>query len=234
MILKKKKSPKFSHNLAEIYEVFYAHRGKYDYLNLHQSFAYEKIEILSLNSSKKIFSQKYLYKKIDYLLSISKIINYKINFNTQKYRAKRNKILIEEVASVVSNEIYLNSDCKLFDKYKKICNIYPLKIKENKIFKILLGEQLIYRLYEIEMEIIEISKIIEKSKKIKRINGYKKKIFYYAELYSIKKYNPNATKILAKTKIDFNKIAGCLFEELCEAQKKEKIIISYLTIMFSK
>lgn len=233
VIVKSKKEPKFSHTLDEIYDNFYSHKEKYTYRELHQSFANEKILILSSNKQKKIFSQKYLYKRMKFLLSLSKFIDFKINFNTQKYRAKKNKILIEEIASVVSNSVYLSNECKLFSLYKKLSNVYGLKIKENKIFKVLLGQQLIYRLFEIEEEMIQISKIIFKSKKTKKIKKFKKKIFLYAELYSIKKYNPNASKILAKEKINFNKLAGVLFEELSEAQKKEKIIISYLTIMFS-
>ena len=233
VIVKSKHSPKFCHTLDELYECFYAKKERYEYLPLHQSNTNEKMLLIFSNKNKKIYSQKFLYKKIKYLLSLSSFIDLKINFNTQKYRAKHNKILIEEIASVVSNSIYLSNDCKLFDLYKKIGKIYPLKIKENKIFKVLLGKQLLDRLFEIEEEMIDIAKIINKSKSIKRLKKFDKKIYYYAEVYAVKKYNPNSSKILADKKLDYFKIAGFLFEELSEAEKKEKIIISYLTIMFS-
>ena len=93
---------------------------------------------------------------------------------------------------------------------------------------------MLQKLYDIESEIINISKVIHKSKTTDKIKKYKKKILLLAEIYAIKKYNPNSTKILNKHKLDYNIIAKKLFSELKNAETKEKIIIYYLQTMFLK
>lgn len=233
VIIENKNSPNFSHNIDELYEIFFTHKEKYVFMFLHISKSNEKILLLNANKYKKIFCQKYLYSKIDFLLALSKFIDYKINSNKQMYRAKNNKILIEEIASVVASSVFKSNKCNLFSLYKKLNRAYSLKIKENKVFKLLLGKHLIYNLFEIEQEIIDISKIILRSKSVNKLRKYKKKIYEQAEIYSIKKYNPNANKILAKYKFDYKQIAKLLFIELKETEEKEKIIISYLIAMFS-
>ncbi|MBQ8424916.1 MAG: hypothetical protein IJX17_02710 [Clostridia bacterium] len=234
IIAREKKKNKSLSSENELSTNFYNSKEKYEYLGLEKSKTYEKILLLSSNKLKKIFCQKLFYSNIDFLLSLSKQIDEKINNDNKTYRSKNGHILIQEIASVVSSSILLSDKCNLFEKYKKISNIYKLKQKENKIFKILLGKQLLQKLYDIESEIINISKVIHKSKTTDKIKKYKKKILLLAEIYAIKKYNPNSTKILNKHKLDYNIIAKKLFSELKNAETKEKIIIYYLQTMFLK
>ena len=232
-IVKRKKTMNYCHSVDELYNNFLTYKEKYNYLKLSKSNSHEKILVLSTNKLKKIFCEKFIYKKIDYLLTLSKFIDMKINNNKQTFRAKNGKILIEEIASVVAYSVLLSNECKLFDLYKRLYRQYNLKVKENKIFKILLGQKLLYLLFELESEIIDISRIINKSKKTRKVKKYKKKIYFVAELYAIKKFHQNSTKLLAKYKYDYKKIAGFLMLELTETAKKQQIIITYLIAMFS-
>ena len=122
--------------------------------------------------------------------------------------------------------------CTLFKLYKKLCIKYKIRAKEDKIFKFLLAEKLIKNLYLSENEAIEISKIIKSSASAKKLHKFKKKIYSYAEIYSVKKYNPNATKILSKQEIDFKSVANKLFSELYETKLVQSVIVSYLTKIF--
>jgi len=233
ILIKEKYKPKSLRTENELSEKFYNLKTRYEYLSLTKSVSNEKILILSSNKLKKTVFQEFLYSKIEYLLSLSKVIDEKLNSDKKTYRSKNGKILIEEIASVVASSIFLSDKCNLFEIYKTYLNVYKIKQKENKIFKLLLGQKLIYNLFDIEKEVIDISKIIIKSKSTKKIKKYKKQLYFLAEIYSIKKYNPNSTKILSNRKFNYNKIAKILFNELKESEKKEKIIISYLITMFS-
>ena len=232
-IVRNKKAQNFCHTIDELYNNFFTHKEKFNYLPLHQSNSYEQVLYISTNKNKKLFCENFLYKNINFLLTLSKFIDLKINSSKQTFRAKRKRILIEEIASVVAYSVIYSNNCNLFKLYKKLSHQYNIKNKENKIFKLLLGQKLIYILFQIESEIMDISKIIKKSKKIKKVKKYKKKLYFFAELYSIKKFHKNSTKLLANYKFNYNKIAGFLIIELNESQKKLKIIISYLIAMFS-
>lgn len=221
-------------NANDLKELFVINREKYVYKFLDKSSCHEKMIMLKTNKVKKLFCQKFLYEKIDFLVSLAKELDFKINNSKIKYRAKHNLCLIEAIASAVSQNVYSNNDCNLFAKYRDIAKIYSVKNKENKIFKILLGKELIYRLYDIESEIIEISKIILRAKSTKKIKKYKKQLYFLAQIYAIKKYNQNSTKLLSKYNLDYNKIAKNFFDELSITEKKEKVIISYLIVMFTK
>lgn len=232
VIFFKKRQTNFCHTVAELYNTFLTHKEKYTYIPLSKSTANEKILLLIFNKNKKFFCEKYLYKKLDFLFTVSRFVDYKLNQSKQLFRSKNDKILIEQIACVVAWSVILSNECKLFELYKKLNKQYNLKLKENKIFKLLLAQKLIYLLFEIECEIIEISKIIEKSKTIKKVKFYKKKLYFLAELYAVKKFHKNSTKLLSKYKFNYNKIADNLIFELDDVAKKQKIIISYLITMF--
>lgn len=180
-----------------------------------------------------LFCEKYLYKKKAFLLTLSKLIDYKINTNTSTFRSKNNLILIEEIASVVANKTLTSNKCDLFKEYSKLKYQYALKQKEEKIFKILLAQKLLFVLYNITSELKEISKVIVKSKKSKRFKKYKKQILTNAEIYGICKFNANSRKILLKINEKPSKSCNTLIYELLNAELKIKIIIEYLSIMFS-
>ena len=228
----KKRQANFCHTVDELYDTFLTYKEKYSFIPLTKSTANEKIVLLQSNKTKKLFCEKYLYKKLDFLYTVSRFIDFKLNSNKQLFRSKNYKILIEEIASVVAWSVVLSDKCKLFELYKKLNLQYNLRSKENKIFKLLLGQKLIYLLFEIECETIEIAKIVARAKTIKKVKHYKKKLYFWAELYGIKKFNKNSTKLLSKYRYNYTKIAASLLFELDEIAKKQKIIISYLITMF--
>jgi hypothetical protein len=193
----------------------------------------EKILLTSITNGKKIFCQKYLHSKLENLKKIAEVIDKKINNSNIKYRAKKGYILIEQIASVVAYGIFSDERCKLFLEFKKYQNMYNLRQKEIKVFRFLLGRFLIENLFDIETEIQEISKVIHKSKTINKYKKYKKQIYQIAEIYSIKKYNPNSTKILKDKNFDYGQVMQKLFSELSLALEGQKVIISYLLVMFN-
>lgn len=232
ILVKSHKKTKDCYGVGELYNSFLSHKEKYSYKRLNKSNSYEKILLLSITKFKQIFCQKFLQSKLANLMAISKFIDYKINKNNQKFRTKNNLILIEQIASVVAFSVFKDKKCNLFELYKKLRLNYNLRQKEDKIFKFLLGKFLIDNLYDVESEIVEISRIIDESKTVQRLKNYKKQIYLSAEIYSIKKFNPNATKILDGYNYDYLSVIKNLFSELTEALEKERIIISYLLVMF--
>lgn len=230
-LCKKKKTELESIN--ELYNHFLTYKEKYTYLKLHKSDTNARIRLLFSNKRKTLFCEKELYKKRDFLITLSKFIDLKINKNSTKYRAKNNLILVDQIASVVASEINKSDRCTLFSKFKKINLQYNLKQKELKIFKILLGQKLLICIETLENEIKQISKIIIKSKNASRVKKYDKQILYSAELYSIYNFNPNSSKILANFNINHTKNAENLFCELLNSELKFKVILAYLTSMFS-
>ena len=224
---------KFFRTGLQLKNNFIVCKKKYDYKMLSYSKSIDKIFLISITKGKKIFCQKYLHSKLDDLKKISLFIDEKINNCNQKFRAKNGYILIEQIASVVAFGVFSENKCKLFSEFKKYQICYHLKQKENKIFKLLLGRFLIDNLYDIETEIQEISRIIHHYKTANKFKNYKKQIYKMAEIYSIKKFNPNATKILDGYEFDYATVMQNLFDELSLALEEQKVIISYLLVMYS-
>ena len=161
------------------------------------------------------------------------MIDYKINSNKQKYRTKENKILINEISTLIATNILKSNQNNLFKNYKELINVFSLRQKENKIFKILLAQKLILLLYKINSELNEISYIITKSKSVKKLKKFNKQILWSAQIYSIKNFNSNSTKILFNKNINEKNIINNFFLELYEAENKIRRIITYLVTMFS-
>ena len=222
----------FCKSIAELYNNFFTYKEQYKYMRINRSKTNELIKIL-LTHKKLLFCEKFLYKNKNFLLALSKTIDFKINSNKTKYRSKNNKILIDQISSVVANQVLISNSCNLFFIFKKLQKQYCLKQKEIKVFKILLGQKLIQLLYSIETEIQEISKTIIVASKCKRLKKFKKQILNDAQIYSIKKFNPNSTKILSNFNQNCSKNAENLFNELLLSELKIKIILTYLTSIFS-
>ncbi|MBQ4541709.1 MAG: hypothetical protein IJA23_02525 [Clostridia bacterium] len=176
--------------------------------------------------------EKQFYDSKDFLLTISKFVDYKINFNKLTYRAKKNKTIIENYSKVISLNIHKDYPYILFNEYARNYKQLQIKLKENKIFKILLARFLLEELIKIERELIYISKIIHKYKKRNFIINYNKNIYNYAEFYAIFKFNKNANYYTCKQNLNKKEIICSLFSFLFETENKIKIIITYLKTMF--
>lgn len=219
--------------VKELYSNFSTHKEHYNYSRLPKSNIEEELSYLFSKSSNLLFCEKILYSKQGYLLTLSRLIDVKINTNKNTYRTKNNLVLIEQLASVIANQINLSNECKLFKQFSMLKLQYSLKQKEEKVFKILLGQKLIIELCKIERELKQISKIITKSKKARKFSPQSKQINFDALVYGIKRFNPNSGKILANFQGNLSKSAENLFNELLNAELKIKIILQYLSVMFS-
>lgn len=205
---------------------------KFKYKTLAKSFT--NLDLANL-FNKIIYPTEFqteLVQNKDYLLAISKFVDYKINNCKLTFRAKNAYTILENLAYIISLNIYKDYPYTLFDDYLKNYKNFQIKNKENKYFKILLAKNLIYILIKISTEMNYISNIIHKYKKRNFVINYKKNIYNYAEFYAILKYNPNSNYYYFKKDLNAEIIFSNLFYSLAEAEHKVKIIITYLKTMF--
>lgn len=226
------KDDSFCDNLNSLKQLYNKSESKFNYIKLQKSNIYKKIDYLLKVKHQHIFAEELFFVNKDYLLTLSKFIDYKINNNNKLYRSKNDWSFIENLAYVLAQSIHQNNTYQIFKVYKNNYSFFSIKQKENKLFKFLIGKFLINELYKIEFEIIKISLIIYKYKKRKFILNYKKSIYNIAKYYSILKYNPNSNKLLYSLNINKESIIHCLFYEMNDAQRKIKTILSYLKVMF--
>lgn len=223
----------FCVNLNNLQNIFLHNKTKTSYKKLPRSNIIKFVNQIYDCDLKPLQTQKIIFSNKKFILTISKLIDYKINSNKHKYRAKENKILINEISTLIATNILKSNQNNLFKNYKYLINIFSLRQKENKIFKILLAQKLILLLYKINSELNEISYIITKSKSVKKLKKFNKQILWSAQIYSIKNFNSNSTKILFNTNVNEKDIINNFFIELYEAENKIRRIITYLVTMFS-
>jgi hypothetical protein len=223
----------FCTNFVDFKKNYDNNKIKFEYKKLNKSSSDNKLTKTFRKIKKPMFTEKFLIKNKKFLLAISKFIDYKINNCKLTFRTKKNDIIIEKIAKILINDIIKNNRCELFNNYKKLCKMFSIKKKEDKMFKFLISKQLILLLCTIEDELCCITRIIQKSKHTKKIRKFKKKILFSAQIYSIKKFNENSTKLLKNFDTNLSEIIDNFLAELIVAEKKIKIIITYLTVMFS-
>lgn len=221
----------FCDNLKSLKDLKSNPEVKIKYIKLKSSVTFFDIKHTIFKRHKLICFEDYLYKNKDYLFTISKFIDFKINKDKKKYRAKNKLTLIENLAFVSTQTIY-SSSYSIFKTYKNNYNYFSIKNKEHRMFKFLVGKFLLNELCKIESEVIKISIIINKYKKRNFIINYNKNIYNTAKFYSILKYNQNSTKILYSKNINKTAIVQNLFSEMSDASRKFQTIISYLKVMF--
>lgn len=226
------KNDKYCDNFNLLNSVYMNPKFKFLYLKLNKSMVYFKTKQMLNLKHKRLFAEHNLIKNKEYLLTLSKFIDYKINNNKSTYRSKDNYIIIENIAFVISKSIYKTNPYILFNEYKKAISIYKIKNKENKIFKILLAKMLFDELVKIDNELNQFSNIIQKYKNRKFVINYRKNILNIVKYYAIFKYNPNSTKLIHNINIDKNKITSLLLYELFDAEYRINLIITYLKTMF--
>ena len=210
-------------------------------INDNSKFNFQKLSKSKLeNSLKKLFNLKHkelffenkIIESKNYLITLSKFIDYKINNNNVTYRTKNDLTIIENLAYIVSKQIYSNNPFSLYQTYLSNFNNLSIKQKENKVFRILLAKNLINELIVIEREYIQISKIIQYNKKRKFYFNYFKNILNHAKIYSILKYNKNSTYFKHKYNTDKNFSMHSFLNELFYSEYKAKIILNYLKALF--
>lgn len=205
---------------------------KYKYKKFHLSNTYSKIKSLLKQRKSHLATENCLIKSKDFLLTVSKFIDYKINFNKTTYRTKSNETIIENFSRIIALNIHKDNPYILFNQYNKYYNTLQIKLKENKMFKILLSRFLLEEFIKIKKEVIKISNIIRIYKKRNFIFNYRKNIYNYAKYYAILKFNNNAYFYKCKNNIDNDDVLNKLFSYLFESENKLKIITTYLKTMF--
>ena len=190
------------------------------------------IKNIVFDTTKPLFAEQDIFKNKQYLLVVSKFIDQKINHSKQTFRSKNNHIIIDELSKHIASLIIKNDKCNLFSTYKSLATKFNIKQKEQKVFKILLGQKLIFLLSKLKSECSEISRVVQKGKTTKRLKVYKKQILHSAQIYSVANFNPNSTKILSNVK-NSKQVIGDFVFELNIIRKKIKIIVLYLTNIFS-
>lgn len=222
----------FCDNLILLNNLMIDKKIKYKYKTLDYSFTNLDIEKLFNRIIYPTSFQSEIIDNKNYLLTISKFIDYKINNCKLTFRTKNSYTILENLAYIISLNIYKDYPYRLFDDYLKNYSLFQIKIKENNYFKILLAKNLICILIKISTEMNYISNIIHKYKKRKFLINYKKNIYNYAKFYAILKYNPNSNYYYFKKNLNSNAIFSNLFSSLAEAEHKTKIILTYLKTMF--
>ncbi len=205
---------------------------KVEYIKLENSNSNYKVKSIFRHLTKPMFTDKIVIKNKDYLLSISKFVDYKINNSKQTYRSKHNIVLIEKLSAILCSEIIKRGECNLFHKFELCKQKFNLRQKEIKIFKLLIAKHLIDEIYNLEKELCEISGVIIKSKTAKHTTNYRKKLLNSANLYGILKFNNNSTKLLFFKSHNKIKIIKNFFAELFEAENRIKIACTYLKVLF--
>ncbi len=211
------------------------------YKNKNIKISYKKLKIMDiykplnkivLSQKNNLFCQKSFDKNKNYILTLSKFIDYKLLNSNQKYRSKGCMTLVENLTKIMVYDFKNSFSNNLFFNYKSYINNFNLKQKEIKIFKLLIGRELILYLSENLKELNQISKIIQKSKNAKTFKNYKNLLYFYAEFYGICKFNQNSNKLNHNISIRNHEFKN-FFSELFYYDFKIRQTISYLEIMFN-
>ena len=206
---------------------------RYTYKKLSKSSVYDKLKYMFDTKHDIMIFEHITVANKNYLIALSKFVSYRINTNKQAFRAKKDMILIDQIATYLAKNLVSSGKCNLFSNFNMIAKSFKLKQKECKIFKLLLAERLLLLLYEIETELIDISNVIKSAKISKRVHKFHKKLLFDAQIYSIENFNPNSTKILYNLDLDIKALVTNLFHELFYAEQRLNIIVSYLITMFN-
>ena len=222
----------FCDNLNSLIYSISDNKIKFKYQKLKYSNTYFKLKKLFKDKGFYIAVEKNFNRSKNFILTVSKYIDYKINFNKSTYRSKSKETVIENLSRLLVLNIHKDHPYVLFKEYKNNYNSLQIKLKENKIFKILLAKFLLNEFISIYKEIIYISKIIHKYKKRNFNYNYSKNIYNCAKYYAIFKYNNNALNYELKHDLNKTEIIDAFFSYLFEAECKLKIIVTYLKTMF--
>lgn len=207
-------------------------KNKLEYINLNNTNTNKKITKMFKKMKKPTFADHELMTNKNYLFTISKFIDYKINNSKQTFRAKSKKILIEEISYLLAKNLIITGECKVFSNFKKFQILFNLRQKELKVFKILFAKNLLQEIILIEDELYQISKVIQKSKNAKKLKSYKKNILNSANLYGTLKFNKNSSKFFEPKNTKYWVLTQNFFKELIESEHRIKLCLTYIKVLF--
>lgn len=228
---KNKKTANFCKNSENLTQIYANSRHKYSPLTFSDlSFNLSKV---IKSKHKSIFCMHEIKTHKNYYMSLANVIDYKINTNKNKYRAKNHKIFIEAIAEICFYDFKLTNNATIFTTYKHLNHKYKILQKEHRVFKMLIGKLLIEELCSLCNELNQISKIINQCSYSKKIKLYKNMIYIQAEAYAFCAFNPNGEKLLNELRRKKEINLNLLFSELEFYNQKIKKICCYLKCMFN-
>lgn len=228
------KNDNFCRNIDSLFDLYKTKNNiKFHYIKLNFYPINKKLNKLLINKNENnLFCKNSVIKNKDFLITISKFVDYNLLKNTISYRSKNNIPLIENISKVLVYNFKNSFNNNLLAEYKKYNKIFNIKQKENKVAKLLIGRELINYLIENLNEIDNISKIINKSKTAKHFKNHDNLLLNLAEYYGILKFNNNANKLIVSNNLNkFN--LNQFYNELFFYEYKIKQIVNYLSAMFN-
>lgn len=228
------KNDTFCRNINSLFDLYKTKNNiKFHYIKLNFYPTKNKLnKLLVIKNESNLFCNDSVIKNRDFIIKISKLIDYSLLNNNISYRSKNNIPLIENISKILVYNFKNSFNNNLLAEYKKYNKIFNIKQKENKVAKLLIGRELIFYLIENLNEIDIISKIINKSKTAKYFKFYDNLLYNLAEFYGISKFNNNANKFIISNNLDkFN--LDQFYNELFFYEYKIKQTVNYLTVMFN-
>lgn len=223
----------FYTNKCNFYKDFILNKtNKYSYKKLDNRKTFSEIKLMFATNN-SLFCAKSLYENKDFLLAISKLIDYKIKNIKQTFKSKGNNIFIDSLSHYVLDINFKDNKTQIFNTYKLLNKKLNVKQKEHRVFKILLARRLIDKIIFIKNDLDNIFYILNKSKNTSKLKKYENTIYYYAQVYSVCKYNNLKNFLINFAQSEINYMVRKLITYLYDKQKKLNYILTYLKVIFN-
>ena len=175
-------------------------------------------------------SQLYLHK--EYITTLAKFVDFKINNSTKTFRSQSNKIYIEEVTKFCLSKTISHKTPLVYKTLNNLSTKNKIQQKELKVFKLVLTKYIIERLFQIKRQCDKLVKIISKSKTANSISFYDNSLYFYTQIYGICKHNKNSTTLILKHNINTNYCINRFLKHISNLNREVCMLVCYLVQMF--
>ncbi len=201
-----------------------------------QETVYKRLSKVDLNyklnsRNKLVYVEKNNSKYTKTLLALAPIIQSKINYNDNKYRAIKDECIIETVANSYAHAVLLKDSFNMFESFKNLCSLVKVYKKEAEILSYLVASNLLIIYFKLCDDIVAFKKKIKVGANLKSYKRAKlKDSFVY---YGAFMFNPSATKILNNNSDQIICHTNKVLSELEQIENKQKIIYKYITFLYN-
>ena len=186
----------------------------------------------SFKTNNNIFICKLLNLNKDFIIILSNKIEQKINNTKTTYRAKNGVVFIDDISKQLLTISLKNHKPTIFYNYRNLYTKLNLKQKENKIFKIVLANNILHKVVDMHDYLNNILKIFNKSKNAKCIHYYNDNMCFYAQILSFCKFNNNIKSIYRYSEYDIFYMIKRFYKHLYNLEFELNFLISYLLVLF--
>jgi len=166
-------------------------------------------------------------ERTEFVMSLLKKLEERINSNNQLFRAINNECIIETVASSYAHAILIEENFNIFSKFKELSMLVKVYKKEAAV----LGALVMKDLAMIYLELIkDTNKIKSEIFKGERAAVLIKKPSF-AKIYGICLLNKSASKLILKYNLDARLATSSVICELDQIGYKQRIIHNYLALL---